>query len=807
MNSIKNHKYWIAAGIILLAAILILYPSGIHNSLTLECTRPQAIKIAEEFLKKQGYDLTGFFKDAFIDNSPVENKYLLKQLGTKEFKKIQKNKDFALRGWSVMIYQNLGKELPQTSYNIDISHDGKVLGFKRSLPNTKSMTSLNEKQASDLITNYINTQTQFNLNDYKPSQTKQEDIGKRIDYTFQWEKKSDKIEGKHIIYGYVQGNEIGGYQKSFEVPELERKYVEAGDALYAIASVICIILLMILAFFLFLKKYHQGEVWLSLGRNIFIVFYSVYLVFLINIWPGIGQDLSVGNLSFFNSKIIGALLDGAVAYLFLSLLIFASWVVGESYARSLWPDKLKGIDGFIKGKLSSIDTGSSLMKGMVIGIGYALLNLIAPLILNTPHSALFITPNKYFHIYVGYSPAVLIILGAFVGAMISGISVTFFIINISYQRWKRKWISILMAGLVTMLVSVILGVPPSVNNLGFDLISFFIFGCAVGYIYFLFDILTIISMFFYSSLICSGEVLLNGHNPVYQLNFIVLVLVFAVVPVLYIISRIRKKEFVMDNYGLPSHIQRISERERLKKELEIAAKVQLSLLPKEEPKIDGYDIHAISIPAVEAGGDYFDFVKLSGNKLGIAIGDVSGKGIGAAIYMTLTKGILQAHAEEDVSPKNVLGKVNRLLYKTIEKNSFVSMFYAILDTKKHSLLYSRAGHNPGILCSSALGETKLLLSKGMALGLEEGAIFISTLNEEEIGFNQGDVFVLYTDGFSEAMNERHEEYSEERLIKLIEQNRQLSAHDLISLITKEVRKFVDNYPQHDDMTILVVKRI
>jgi Stage II sporulation protein E (SpoIIE) len=807
MNSIKNHKYWIAAGIVLFAAILIFYPYGITNSLTLETTRPEAIKIAEDFLMKQGYDLTGFFKDAFIDNAPVENKYLLKQLGTKEFKKIQQNSDFSLRGWSVMIYQNLSKELPQTSYNISISHDGKLIGFKRSLPSTKAMTSLNEKQATDLITNYINTKTLLNLSDYKLSQTTQDNTGKRIDYTFQWEKKSGIIEGKQIIYGYVQGNEIGGYEKSFEVPELERKYIEAGDALYAIASVIFVILLMILAFFLFLKKYHQGEVWLSLGRNIFIVFYSVYVLFLINIWPGLGQDLSVGNLSFLNSKIIAALLDGAIVYLFLALLVFASWVVGESYARSLWPDKLKGFDGFIKGKFTSIATGSSLMKGMVLGIGYALINMIVPLILNTPHSSLFITPNKNFHIYIGYSPAVLIILSSFAAAIISGISVPFFIINISYQRWKRKWISILLAGLITMLVSVILVSPPSVNNLGIDLISLFIFGCAVGYIYFLFDILTIIGMFFYTGLICSGEVLINGHNPIYQLNFIVLVFVFAVVPVLYIISRIRKKEFVIDNYGLPSHIQRISERERLKKELEIAAKVQLSLLPKEEPKIDGYDIHAISIPAVEAGGDYFDFVKLSGNKLGIAIGDVSGKGVGAAIYMTLTKGILQAHAEEDVSPKNVLGKVNRLLYKTIEKNSFVSMFYAILDTKKHVMLYSRAGHNPGILCSSALGETKLLLSKGMALGLEEGAIFISTLKEEEVSFNQGDVFVLYTDGFTEAMNERHEEYSEERLIKLIEKNRQLSARDLINLIIKEVKKFVDNYPQHDDMTILIVKRI
>jgi len=98
----------------------------------------------------------------------------------------------------------------------------------------------------------------------------------------------------------------------------------------------------------------------------------------------------------------------------------------------------------------------------------------------------------------------------------------------------------------------------------------------------------------------------------------------------------------------------------------------------------------LSLPAVEAGGDYYDFVKLDNNKIGIAIGDVSGKGVGAAIYMTLTKGILQAHAEENASPKVVLGKVNKLLYKTMEKNSFVSMFYTILDINNHTISYARA---------------------------------------------------------------------------------------------------------------------
>jgi sigma-B regulation protein RsbU (phosphoserine phosphatase) len=135
------------------------------------------------------------------------------------------------------------------------------------------------------------------------------------------------------------------------------------------------------------------------------------------------------------------------------------------------------------------------------------------------------------------------------------------------------------------------------------------------------------------------------------------------------------------------------------------------------------------------------------------------------------------------------------------------MFYAILDVNQHKMIYARAGHNPGILTSSHSGGTKLLLSKGMALGLEEGHIFSSTLNEEEFAINAGDVFVLYTDGFTEAMNEKHEEFGEDKLIRLIEKNRNLGSRELIELIIKEVNKFVDNFPQHDDMTILVVKRI
>jgi sigma-B regulation protein RsbU (phosphoserine phosphatase) len=205
------------------------------------------------------------------------------------------------------------------------------------------------------------------------------------------------------------------------------------------------------------------------------------------------------------------------------------------------------------------------------------------------------------------------------------------------------------------------------------------------------------------------------------------------------------------------------------------------------------------------GGDYFDFVTLGQNKLGIAIGDVSGKGVPAAIYMTLTKGILQSHADETISPRLVLNKVNKLLYRNIEKNSFVSMFYAVLDSKAKELTFARAGHNPGIIINQNDGSNQELKTDGIALGLEEGSVFNRTLKEHSIHLKPGDTLVFYTDGFTEAMNQFKEEFGEERFIKLISENRHLHAQDLINTIVSQIRTFSRDVAQHDDMTMIVVK--
>lgn len=803
----KNDKYWIAIGIIIVILTFVFYPLSPFKYVEVKLTRADAEKIAQNYLNEKGIDVSKYYVEGFVAENTITNKFLMRELGKEGFAKLSKDENWNLYGWTILFHLNISHDLPQTIYIVRVSNDGTINGYERDIPDTTTIPSLSKTEAEQLMRSTIEENLSVDLSQYEMSESQEQNYINRTDHSFTWKKKVDFADGEMVVNGTIQGNQPGEYRVRFLVPEDERGFFDTGQAVYGTLSAIFVALLMVFALYNFLKKYHQGEVWVSVGRSMFIIYFLAAIISLVNSWPNIGLGVNVGSLNFFAVKFIVVVINGLLLQFLLALLVFASWSVAESYGREFWPKKLNGTDSIVRGHIFTTSTGSSLLRGSIIGITFAFVYLLASIVLNQPGANFFLSPVSNFDVFHGYIPFISAVGDAFIDATLGGIAVTFFVASLSFARWRKKWISILMVGFMTVLVGVIASTPPSVNNFIADLLITFAFGCLVGYLYFKFDLLTILAALFYSTLAFSFITLDSASASYYILNSVGVALVFLFVAVVYGISMVKKKEFVLEDYGLPSHIEKISERERLKKELEIAAKVQLSLLPKEQPNIPGYEIASLSIPAKEAGGDYYDFVKLSEGKLGIAIGDVSGKGVGAAIYMTLTKGILQAHAEENVSPRIVLGKVNRLLYKTIEKNSFVSMFYAILNMNDHSLLYSRAGHNPGIFCSFEERDSKLLMSKGIALGLEEGKVFQDTLNEDTIQLKQGDVVVFYTDGFTEAMNHKLEQYGEEKLIKLIQDNREKHSQEILDLILKDVRHFTKDYPQHDDMTIVILKRM
>ena len=248
------------------------------------------------------------------------------------------------------------------------------------------------------------------------------------------------------------------------------------------------------------------------------------------------------------------------------------------------------------------------------------------------------------------------------------------------------------------------------------------------------------------------------------------------------------------------------ERERLSQELEIARQLQLRLLPEKNPSVEGYTIQGFCLPAKEVGGDYYDFIELADNKLGIVIGDVAGKGLPAAIYMTLTKGIFLSFTKTNISPKEALTKVNQLLYQSLQRGSFVTMCFAVLDNQKNELTIARAGHEPLLHANNNDSSIIEVKPKGIGLGLEEGKIFESGIEEETIKINEKDLIIFYTDGVSDSRDSSLNNYGIRRIKEVISKNKELPLAQLVTETINDAKTFSGNTSQYDDMTLIAVKR-
>lgn len=248
------------------------------------------------------------------------------------------------------------------------------------------------------------------------------------------------------------------------------------------------------------------------------------------------------------------------------------------------------------------------------------------------------------------------------------------------------------------------------------------------------------------------------------------------------------------------------ERERLEHELRLAHEVQLNLLPKGVPDMpDDFDIAAASMPANEVGGDYFDFIEIDKNRIGLVIGDVSGKGTSAAFYMAEIKGMIQAFSRIYDSPKKILCDVNRALYGNMDSRSFISLTYAIVDTKKHKMKYSRAGHMPILRYMEKENEWSELEPKGIGLGMDKGDIFDKVIEEAEIKLKGDELYFFYTDGASDAMNSDQEEFGEDNLRKSLTKHYHLNCEEIKANLINDVWNHIGKQDVHDDITMIIMK--
>jgi phosphoserine phosphatase RsbU/P len=259
--------------------------------------------------------------------------------------------------------------------------------------------------------------------------------------------------------------------------------------------------------------------------------------------------------------------------------------------------------------------------------------------------------------------------------------------------------------------------------------------------------------------------------------------------------------------NLETLLEQQAEKRRLEEELRIAREIQMSLLPRQATPMPGLGMAALCVPAREVGGDYYDIFALGPRRVGLLVADVAGKGTSAALYMAELKGLMLSLSEIHESPRRLLVEVNRIIAANLDSRIFITMTYAIVDLERRTLTYARAGHTPLIHRTASPATACLVAPSGMVVGLQLEGLehrFEELLEERTVELVDGDVFLFYTDGVSEAMNAEGDLFGEERLRLLVEQHGGLGAEGLRERIVRDVEAYVGAADAHDDMTMIVL---
>jgi hypothetical protein len=608
----------------------------------------------------------------------------------------------------------------------------------------------------------------------------------RLDYSFVWKTPAPMIGLNAQLTATVQGAQIKHWQLTYApIAAIDR----SDWTFKLLGQTLTIFLLIIGVIFYFFKKLRADELSLKAGLMAgILIAIGLVLYFLTNTTMSFSVQLAMALL--------------APGFVVLGFVVV--YGTGESLMRNLRQDRLLSFEAAQGGQLWFQPVGESLWRGaaaslLIFGVVTILLNRFA-----APALAYFnpATEMNVLVVYSAFIPSVSALGQSLYYALFAEAAYRLFLVSALARFVQKSWLIAGLAALISAFtpVSFIEWSPFS-----FVFVINFFVGLALTWLCLRFDFLTNVVAALSLPLLMHGFSFLHAAHaiaPIHGWLLIVLPLLFLIGG--QIIRRFGKTE--IDTRALqPDYLDRLAEKERIKRELEIARQVQLSFLPRQLPEVAGLDIAALCVPANEVGGDYYDFVKLDGHRLGVLIGDVSGKGVSAAFYMTLTKGIIKSSVQENLSPAQVLIRANRLFYENVERGIFVSLIYGIFDLEKRLFTSARAGHNPILLLRRQEQNAMMVSPPGLAIGLDGGGIFSRNIQEQTLVLNSGQVFVFYTDGFTEALNGRSEEFGEARMSEILSNGAGATSLDTINNIRNAVQIFTGDTPRHDDMTMVVVR--
>ena len=609
----------------------------------------------------------------------------------------------------------------------------------------------------------------------------------RTDHTFSWTAYDADLQDSIDVSITVSGERVADIGHTYRALVDSR----AGDAtgLVEIFEILFFAILVILMAIVGFRRLRSYEIGFRSGIVI-----GIMGALLFSVWMTMELSRNMDGML----EIIAIVL---VSALFIGVGLLLLWAVSESVGREVWKDKFISYDLLASGHFLHSRLGSAVLTGVAAGF----LLLLTALAMNTVASSLdipvwILERGQDEHDFLSTeAPAVFLIAGQLL-SNIAGMAF-FLVFFVSLLRMRIRNTALLVA--IAVLPLTVIDLPNLVPVPAAYIVLLPVMLLLVV-LFIRTDIITTLIAMVTLGILHHGLLLALPWNSGFFGEALVLGILLASA-VAYGIASMATADRALDfNQIAPRFQQHITERQRLARELEIARDVQMSFLPKHEPVMPGLDIASHCVPALEVGGDYYDFMPLGDGKLGIAIGDVSGKGTQAAFYMTLTKGFLKALGSISTSPAEVLRRMNTLFYDNVERGHFISMIYAVFDMERRVLTVARAGH-PHVLHRGTDAVVNIIRSRGMALGFDEGGVFSESIEELSLPLNTDDVFVFYTDGYPEAMTRKREEFGEERMSSALAEYEGSNARDILTHMHGEIRRFTGRAKQHDDMTMVVVR--
>lgn len=665
---------------------------------------------------------------------------------------------------------------------------GGVLEFNRKIPDSTKLPSLADNEAKVFAAAFLKKYSTFGklTGDTGATSTERKVTQPfRTDYEFVWKTSSPVVHNPVNATVTIAGNIISKFEADPVVPEQFAK--DQSDTVMSVVVALLYVAFGIAMVVIAFQRFRSYEI-------------GFRLAVIVGVVAGVLADVEVF-LSVRNEMSWEILLPLIFAPLFVGGSLILVWAVCETVVRESWKEKFISLDLLTKGYFVHSRIGLNIVRGLAVGsAGFALLLVLTKI--GGALGPLWTTSSNDNPLHVfDLSFSWLYVLG---NGIYSTLYVYAFCILFGLS-FLRKYVSsslwLVFAGAVMVGIMHQMHLHP----IPIGIVVSVLVGTVSVWTFVHYDALASFLSLFTFNIAQNVAGLFIAGNTTYTSSAITLVILTGIVLVLAIAMAYRKEESVDFDEITPAFARHITERQRLQQELEIARSVQMSFLPKKNPVSSRLDIASRCAPALEVGGDYFDFIDLGGKKLGIAVGDVSGKGTQAAFFMTLTKGFLNALARVSNSPSTILTQVNSLFYENVERGVFISMVYGVFDTGRNILTLARAGHNPVIMRKSRAKDVQVVNPTGLALGLDQGDTFSRSIKEVKIKFQPGDLFVFYTDGFPEAMNKAMEEFGEERLCRTVEKYTEGTAEQIMENIFKDMKQFTGKAKQHDDMTIVVVK--